>query len=134
MMVFGLDTNVVIRLLTNDDPHQHSLALEFAEGLGREYTGFVSLLTVVELDWALRAGLGFSRQDVVRAVDKLLQVRGLEFEAHHLIIRALRVVSAENIDLADALISFRSEQAGCRSTKTFDKNAASRVRGMELLA
>lgn len=134
MTVFGLDTNVVIRLLTNDDPRQRRLALEFAEGLGRDYTGFVSLLTVVELDWALRSGLGFSRQDVVRAVDKLLQVRGLEFESHHLIIRALRVVSVEDIDFADALITFRSEQAGCRSIKTFDRKAASRVPGMELLA
>ncbi|WFR94483.1 PIN domain-containing protein [Rhizobium tumorigenes] len=133
MTMYGLDTNVVIRLLTNDDPQQRRLALEFAEGLGRDYTAFVSLLTVVELDWALRSGLGFSRRDVVRAVGKLLQVRGLEFESHNLIIKALRFVSNENIDFADALISFRSEEAGCRSTKTFDKKAASRVPGMELL-
>jgi len=134
MTVFGLDTNVVIRLLTNDDLHQRRVVLEFAEGIGRDYTAFVSLLMVVELDWALRSGLGFSRQDVVRTVDKLLQVRGLEFESHHLIIRALRVVSVEDIDFADALITFRSEEAGCRSTKTFDRKAASRVPGMELLA
>jgi predicted nucleic-acid-binding protein len=132
--MFGLDTNVVVRLLTNDVPEQRQAALAFAEGLGRDYTAFVSLITVVELDWALRSRLGFSRQAIVGAIGKLLQARGLVFEHHNLVVRALHLVSRENVDLADALIVARSMAAGCQSTKTFDRKAASRVPGMELLA
>jgi len=133
MTMFGLDTNVVVRLLTNDDPQQRAAALAFAEGLGREYTAFISLVTVVELDWALRLRLEFSRQDTARAIGRLLQVGGLVFEYHNLVVKALRLVTKENVDLAHALIAVRSVEVGCRSTKTFDKKAVSRVPGMELL-
>jgi predicted nucleic-acid-binding protein len=134
MTMFGLDTNVIVRLLVNDDPQQRRTVLNFAEGLGRDYTVFVSLVAIVELDWALRAKLGFSRQDVADAIGKLLQARGLVFEHHNVVIRALRLVSTANIDLADAVIASVSLQAGCRSTKTFDRKAASHIPGMELLA
>lgn len=133
MIMFGLDTNIVVRLLTNDDPRQRQMALGFAERLGRDYNAFVSLLTVVELDWALRSKLGFSQKDVVGAIGKLLQTRGLFFEHHNLVVKALHLVSRENADLADALIASRAQDAGCESTKTFDRRAASRIPGMELL-
>ncbi|MET0748107.1 MAG: type II toxin-antitoxin system VapC family toxin [Rhizobium sp.] len=134
MTTYGLDTNVVVRLLTNDNPQQRKAALAFADGLGRDYTAFISLISLLELDWALRSKLGFGRKDVVAAIRKLLQSRGLVLEHHNLVIEALRLVSTENADFADALIASRSRQEGCLSTKTFDKKAASRIPGMELLA
>ena len=134
MTMFGLDTNVVVRLLTNDDPQQRRKALGFIERLGRDDVAFVSLVTVVELDWALRSKLGFSREDTVRAIGRLLQSRGLIFEHHDLILTALDLVLSTNSDFADALIAYRSLEVGCQAIKTFDKKAASRVPGMELLA
>ncbi|WP_137131626.1 PIN domain-containing protein [Rhizobium sp. FY34] len=134
MMLYGLDTNILVRLLVNDDPQQRRAALEFAEGLGRDYSAFVSLLTIVELDWALRSQLGFGRQDTVRALGQLLRSRGLIFEHHALVVKALRLVAEDNADLADALIAARALEAGCICVKTFDKKAAARVPGMELLA
>lgn len=134
MKLIGLDTNIVIRLLTNDDPDQRRLALQFAEGLGKEYTAFMPLICVVELDWALRSQLGYTRQDASNAISKLLRVRGLTVEHHDLVVKALRQVTQNNADFADALIAARSIQEGCGSVKTFDKRAASRVPGMELLA
>lgn len=132
-MMIGLDTNVVVRFLTNDDPDQRRAALRFAEGLGREYTAFLPLVAVLELDWALRSKLGFRKQDSVRAIGKLLQTRGLIVEHHDLIIKALRLVSTDNADFADALIASRSLEAGCVAIKTFDKRAAQKIPGMELL-
>ena len=134
MKKIGLDTNIVIRLLTNDDEQQRRAALRFAEGMGRDFEGFLPLVAVLELDWALRARLGFQKQDAVLAIRRLLQTRGLVVEHHELVVKALRLVAAENADLADALIAARSLAAGCESIKTFDKKAASRVPGMELLA
>ena len=134
MTMFGVDTNVLVRLLANDDLAQRRSALDFADGLGRDYTAFVPLVAIVELDWALRSKLGFSRRDVVAAIGKLLRARGLVFEHHNVVLRALHLVSSANADFADAVIASVALQAGCRSTKTFDRKAASHIPEMELLA
>ncbi|MNY70597.1 hypothetical protein D3C86_2087610 [compost metagenome] len=55
-------------------------------------------------------------------------------EHHDLVLKALRQVAQNNADFADALIAARSMEEGCISVKTFDKRAAYRVPGMELLA
>jgi predicted nucleic-acid-binding protein len=134
MTVYGLDTNVLIRLLTDDDPQQRRAALQFGAGIGRDYSVFVSLIAILELDWALRARLGFSRKASLGAIDKLLHTRGLDVEHHDLVVRSLQLALRQNADFADSLIAACSLQAGCRSVKTFDQKAAARVPGMELLA
>lgn len=134
MKMIGLDTNVVLRLLTNDDARQRRAALRLAEGMGRDYTAFMTLVSVVELNWALWSKLGFSKQDAARAIGSLLQTRGLVVEHHDLVLKALRLVLTENADFADALIAARSLQAGCISITTFDRQAARKIPGMELLA
>lgn len=134
MTVFGLDTNIVIRLFIDDDPVQRAAALKFGEGLGRDYSAFVTLIGLLELDWALRSQYGYNRNDVTFAIDRLLHTRGLIVENHTLVVKALRLVEKNNADFADAVIACRSFEEGCHSTKTFDMKAARKVPGMELLA
>lgn len=133
MKTFGLDTNVVIRLLTVDDPAQRRAALKFGAGLGKDHYAFLPLVAVLELDWALRSKLGFTKKDVISAVDKLLHTRGLIVEHHNLVLKTLKLVEANNADFADALIAYRSIDEGCASIKTFDIKAVRKVPGMELL-
>ncbi|SMF04556.1 Predicted nucleic-acid-binding protein, contains PIN domain [Xaviernesmea oryzae] len=134
MMMLGLDTNVILRTLVGDNPQQVAAAAEFGKGLGREYSAFVTLISLLELDWALRSQYGFKKKEVVLAIGKLLRTRGLVIESHALVVAALWQVENTNVDFADALIAARSLEEGCKSIKTFDKKAASRLPGMELLA
>ncbi|WP_105383307.1 PIN domain-containing protein [Neorhizobium alkalisoli] len=134
MTVFGLDTNVVLRLFVDDDPRQRAAALKFGEGLGRDYFAFITLFGLLELDWALRSQYGFNRKHVALAIDRLLHTRGLVVENHTLVVKALRLVEKSNADLADAMIASRSLEEGCQSTKTFDVKATRKIPGMELLA
>lgn len=134
MKTFGLDTNVVLRLIVDDDPAQRGAALTFGAGLGREHSAFLSLISLLELDWALRSQYGFQKADVATAIGKLLHTRGLTVEHHSMVVRALRLVESSNADFADALIACRSLDEGCVSIKTFDKKAAGKIPGMELLA
>lgn len=133
MKTYGLDTNVVIRLLTEDDPAQRRAALKFGAGLGKDYTAFLPLVVILELDWALRTKLGFAKADVIKAVGKLLNTRGLIIENHSLVVKVLDVVERNNADFADAMIACRSIDEGCESVKTFDLKAVRKVPGMELL-
>ncbi|MCV9998518.1 type II toxin-antitoxin system VapC family toxin [Pararhizobium sp. YC-54] len=134
MKTFGLDTNIVLRLIVDDDPDQRRAALTFGAGLGREHNAFLSLISLVELDWALRSQYGFQKTDVATAIGKLLHTRGLTVEQHSTVIQALRLVEIHNADFADTLIACRSLDEGCVSVKTFDKKAAGKIPGMELLA
>ncbi|MBP1846223.1 putative nucleic-acid-binding protein [Rhizobium petrolearium] len=133
MMIFGLDTNVILRLFIDDDPAQRAAALGFGERLGKDYSAFVTLISLLELDWALRSQYGFSKKHVTLAIDKLLHTRGLVIKNHTLVVKALRFVESNNADFADALIACRLSEEGCQSTKTFDMKAARKVPGMELL-
>ncbi|KZS51968.1 MULTISPECIES: PIN domain-containing protein [Rhizobium] len=133
MIAYGVDTNVLLRLIVDDDPEQRAAALKFGEGIGRDYRGFLSLLNLLELDWALRARFGFKKKDVVEAIGKLTRVRGLDIENQTLVIKALRAVETRNADFADALIGYRAADEGCQATKTFDRHAFKTVPGMELL-
>lgn len=133
MKTFGLDTNVVIRLLTEDDPAQRRAALKFGAGLGKDHLAFLPLVVILELDWALRSKLGFARADVIKAVRKLLHTRGLMVESHDLVVKVLRLVEQNNADFADAMIACRSIEDGCEAVKTVDIKAVRNVPGMELL-
>ena len=133
MKTYGLDTNVVIRFLTQDDPAQRRAALRFGAGLGKDHLAFLPLVGILELDWALRSKLGFSKADVIKAVSKLLNTRGLTVEHHSLVVKVLQLVEKNNADFADAMIACRSMDEGCDAIKTFDVKAARKVPGMELL-
>ncbi len=134
MMQYGLDTNVLLRILISDDPQQADAARQFGAGFGKQYTGYITLISLLEMDWALRSQYGFARHDVVTAIGTLIRLRGVTVESHDLVLRALMQMEDANVDFADALIAARSLEAGCVSIKTFDKKAAARVPGMELLA
>lgn len=133
MRTYGLDANVVIRLLTDDDPEQRRAALKFGAGLGKDYLAFLPLVCLLELDWALRSRLGFDRADVVKAVKMLLHTRGLTIENHDLVVKVLHLVEDKNADFADAMIAYRSIEEGCVAVKSFVIKAVRKVPGMELL-
>ncbi|KQS64563.1 hypothetical protein ASG39_11470 [Rhizobium sp. Leaf371] len=129
----GIDTNVILRLIVNDDAEQRRLALRFSEQMGDTFVGHLTLITLIELDWALRSRYGYSRADVAEAIGKLLRVRGLSVESHDLVVFALKLMRGKS-DFADVLIALKCREAGCEKTVTFDRTAASLIPGMELLA
>ena len=105
-----------------------------ASGLNHEYRGFVSLVNLVEMDWALCSQYGFSRKQSIESIRKVTQMRGIDVESHQAVGRALMLADDRNVDLADALIAEKAAENGCPVTFTLDKRAAARIPGMELLA
>jgi len=49
--MIGLDTNVVVRYLTHDDPAQTTAAVRVMDALSSDSPGFLSLIVIVELVW-----------------------------------------------------------------------------------
>jgi predicted nucleic-acid-binding protein len=129
----GIDTNILLRLIVNDDEAQRQLVTAFGSKLNKEYRGLITLVALLETDWALKSQFGFSRRQSSDALRKLTQIRGVDVECHDVVARALILVDESNADFADALIAERSADLGCMRTATLDQKAASKIPSMELL-
>lgn len=121
--MIGLDTNVLVRYITQDDPKQAPKANRLLDSLTPESPGFVPLVVVVELVWVLSACYGFDRQQLVHTLDVLLRTRGLVVENAELVLRAVRIFKERNADFPDCLIERAAAAAGCVRTVTFDTGA-----------
>lgn len=122
--MIGLDTNVLVRYVTQDDPAQSAKACELIESLTTTSPGFVSLVSVVELVWVLQSCYSSTKSEVVIVLETLLRTRELTLEHAELIWKALRKFTSAKADFADCLIERSAHAAGCDYTATFDINAA----------
>jgi predicted nucleic-acid-binding protein len=132
--VIGLDTNVIVRYLTQDDPAQSSLANALIEQtLSVENPGFVSTVALVEIVWVLESGYRCDRARVVTIVERLLRAKSLLVEDADRAWQATRAYAQGKADFADCMIERAGHANGCERTVTFDR-AAARDAGMHLLA
>jgi predicted nucleic-acid-binding protein len=122
--MIGLDTNVVVRYLTQDDPAQAATAVKVMDSLSSDSPGFLSLIVMVELVWVLEAAYRFKKKEVEHVLETLLRSKELVIERAEIVAQALRKFSASRADFADCLIERCGHAAECEHTVTFDRNAA----------
>ncbi len=129
--MIGLDTNVVVRYLVQDDPQQSAAASAVVDALTENEPGFLSLVTVVELHWVLRRAYKVSADGCADLIEGLLDARELRVEQSS-IVRAALTKSRQGPDFADAIIAELGRAAGCDHTVTFDQTAGT-LEDMRLL-
>jgi len=122
--MIGLDTNVLVRYLMQDDAKQAAQATRLMESLTVESPGFVSIVSVVELGWVLTSAYDLTRSQLEQALEALLRTKELVVDRADEILRALRVFRTAKADFADCLIERSAAGAGCEQTMTFDVGAA----------
>ncbi len=122
--MIGLDTNVLVRYLAQDDPAQSAAASRLLEGFTAEAPGFISTVTLVETAWVLARAYKTPRQDISAVIEKLLRARELVVEQSETHYLALGTYQATPTDYADAVIAQAGKRAGCDDTVTFDRRAA----------
>jgi predicted nucleic-acid-binding protein len=122
----GLDTNVLVRYLVQDDETQLRAVLALL--LKKKATFFVPDLVLVEADWVLTSLYHWTVEEVADAFARLLTIQNLSFEDEGRIRSALRAIR-QGADLSDELIVDRCRDMGCKSVATFDKGMAKRHRG-----
>lgn len=128
----GLDTNVLVRYIMQDDAKQSPKASRLIESLTVDEPGFVATISVVELGWVLSAAYGLTREQLAQAVDSLLRSKELVVDRADQVLKALRIFNATSADFADCLIAQSAACAGCGQTMTFDVGAA-KAAGMTLI-
>jgi predicted nucleic-acid-binding protein len=130
--MIGLDSNVIIRYLAQDDAIQSPVATRLLESFNSETVGFVSVVALIETVGVLRSFYDASRQQIQGVVEALLRSKGLVVEHSDLAWIAIRAYAQGKADFSDYLIECHSRAAGCEYTVTFDRDAASSG-GMKLL-
>lgn len=132
--MIGLDTNILVRLLTADDPSQSSAAerlLREAVEAGEEC--FLSDPVLCETEWVLESCYGASRAEILGALEGLLARQGLlVFEDPEVFRQALATYQRSKADFSDLLIGAKAQARSARTTYTFDR-VLSRQQGFSLL-
>jgi len=131
--VTGLDTNILVRYLAQDDAEQTKKATRLIEALTPMQPGYIPLLVVAETVWVLESCYDTGRDRIAQVVETLLSIDSLVVEQSDTAWRALRRCKREGGDFVDALIASQAITSGCETVYTFDKSAAKRT-GMTLLA
>jgi predicted nucleic-acid-binding protein len=122
--MIGLDTNILVRHIMQDDPIQSPAASRLLGSLTAAGTGFVPLVAVIELNWVLSAGYNLDRSQIVQAFETLLSSRELVVEGAETVWKAQRLFARSKADFADCLVERSAAAAGCGRTITFDRGAA----------
>jgi predicted nucleic-acid-binding protein len=129
----GLDTNILVRYFTQDDPAQSKKATEIIErSLTEQNPGFVSLVTMVETVWVLSSVYGLSNYEIAAAVEGMLQSDTLVLQNEQEVFTAAATLKSGHGGFADALVGALGTWAGCDSTLTFDIKAV-RLPGFNLI-
>jgi predicted nucleic-acid-binding protein len=132
--MIGLDTNILVRHYTQDDPVQSPKATQFLSAHCTDAVpGWISVPVQCELAWVLRKAYSYSRQDLVKVLSTMRQTRELAVEDETAFDAALSFYSNSSVDFADCLIVARHRLAGVASTITFDERAAN-LDGFQLLS
>ena len=128
----GLDTNIIVCYLAQDDPVQSARATRiFERQLTEVEPGFVSLVAMVETVWVLDRVYGLSGRAIASAIERMLQADTLVIQNEQEVFTAMVALKTGAGTFSDALIGALGGWAGCASTLTFDKKAA-RLKDFEL--
>ena len=130
----GLDTNVLVRYLVQDDMEQWKLADEYIKEVkANNDTCFINNIVLCELVWVLKTSYKLSRDEIIDVIEKILRVDAFDFENREAAWWSVQQMKEHKADFSDFLIKKINQQAGCAETVTFDAKLQ-KVEGIRLLS
>ena len=124
--MIGLDTNVLVRWLVQDDPVTSPKVNSLIRRLREDEPGFISIVTAVETIWVLERAYRLPSDVLVTAIEALLHTESFVVQHEEAVFKAMIGLKERRIEFSDGLMAALGEAAGCRRTVTFDRRAAQR--------
>jgi predicted nucleic-acid-binding protein len=122
--MIGIDTNVLVRFLVEDDHAQFERAQKLIKRQASEGEGVsINLLVLLETEWVLRSRYDLSKNEIADALSGLLDSTEVRVEDEATVERALFVWKDSAAEFADCLIGERYRELGCHATASFDTRA-----------
>ena len=131
--MIGIDTNILVRFLVDDDLAQNAIARTFMAQRTAEDPAFLSAIAVAETVWVLNRRLNYPMPAIFDMLRALLSADGLVIENMEELDMLINGGEEPKGDIADHLIAWSCAKSGCQKIVTFDRRAAKSVPGMELL-
>jgi len=124
--MIGIDTNVLVRYLIEDDAIQSTKAIKLID----EYAGtkeaiFINNIVVCELIWVLERGYKYSKDQVITILKSIFTTVEFCFEDHQILWESTTEYAGSAVGFADILIGQLNAENDCSKTFTFDKKASS---------
>lgn len=125
MAVIGLDTNVLVRYLVQDDPAQSEIANSIMENeISPENRGFVSCVVLCEVVWVLKWAYKQPKARLLEVVRLMFETNSIEIERRAEVWRAYRAFTQGDADFSDYLIAEVAHSHGVDKVYTFDTSCA----------
>ena len=123
--MIGLDSNILVRLLTEDDAPQ-AAAVEAMFDRDPDEVFVINPVVLAELAWVLKTGYRFERHEIGAALDRVTRVDRFHIVDRSAVVSAVvRYLDDESrADFPDYLIQALNASAGAETTMTFDRKAA----------
>lgn len=122
--MIGLDTNVILRYLLQDDPKQALQANQIIDQqLSEQNPGFINLVTMLEVVWVLRSLLKQTPSQIASHLENLLAADSLQIQNEQQVFEAAFALKRGTGEFEDALIGALNAWSGCSHTLTFDRRA-----------
>lgn len=134
-MAIGIDTNILVRYIVQDDPFQSKAASDLIEKeLSEDSLGFINIIVFCELVWVLSKAYKFKKNDIINVIKQVLMTDCFEVELSQLIWNALNEYEKLPADFSDCLIAELNKFQDIEVTLTFDKKASKHSRFKLLLS
>ncbi len=118
----GLDTNVLVRYLVQDDRAQGDRAARYIrESCTRDAPCYIAAIVLAELVWVLESAYGYEKPLIVEVLDRILAVSQFRIQDKDSVLAALGDFRTSRADYADCLLARVNRRAGCDHTVTFDR-------------
>jgi predicted nucleic-acid-binding protein len=123
--MIGLDTNILVCYITQDDPVQAELANQVIEqALTEQDPAVISQIVLCEVTWVLARAYHYDREQIAEVLHALLTCREFMVESADLAILAWQDYLQGNADFSDYLLSRVHQRLGASYTITFGRKAA----------
>jgi len=120
--MIGVDTNVLVRYITQDDEQQAKKANLFIENLlSKDNPGIISKIVLCELAWVLSKSYAYPKQQIAEVIQQILITQEFIIEDSENAFKALQLYQKQSAGFADCFIAQTHHTMGAEYTVSFDK-------------
>lgn len=124
-MNVGIDTHILVRFITNDDPVQaDEVERVFLSSEDQDVTFLINEVVLAELDWVLTHVYKYRKEDFLKTVYQLFETENIAFNNPKIVKKACKLYTDKNADFSDCYLGVINDNLNCETTYTFDKKAA----------